>query len=793
MSYERAVALAASAVVVSLLGTLSSAPGATQASAAETATTLFSTPPGLLHGEGGQFDQPWWDAVTASWGGTAASYGPDSVDFLSSPDMDQAREDLVTGNADFAVAEGPLTGPLTSSLADAIGVFSDETGTASQNGLTVAYVPIAMEAVAVPFIVIPPGGCTGAEGTATDPYGCTLLSTMNMSPTTLETAFEGITPSWDTPAIQADNGGTGFSSILSSEIQGPYPANLIDADASNGALTNYFITTDAQSAWDAWAKSYAAPPDTVLYTWPKKAPLSQGNQFQESDMIRDLVPRDPDAPGQANVMSFWAEGWNITAVPWSWTFPAYTLYPNANLPDVSIENAAGGFVEPSLTSMEAAFANATLDPASNLVSFGTSTTDETAYPAQMMTADYLEVPLNGLPADKATTLAGFIQYLLSAKGQSAICSAGYLPVLQSGLNSSLCSLPVASGATAALSSQVLAADNTVVTELQAEAKADATTTSTSSTTTSSTTTSSTTTSSTTTSSTTTSSTTTSSTTTSSTTTSSTTTSSTTTSSTTTSSSTTTTTSPTTTSTTTTSTTPASTTTTTPPTTTASTSTTTTSPTSTTTSSTTTTMPPSTTTTAPPATTATAAAATTTTAPAATSTSAPTTPAPSPTPEATPATATSSTTTSTTPISKPKRALSTPTTASPRLTTTTKAPTPPTTKVRVRTSTRRTTPKTTKPEIRGAKRTRGAEHTRGAKHNRGRKHTRGTEHARRTAGKAVVTSVRPGTTGSDGSPVLAMTGSGALRVAGLGLGLLALGEASRQRLRRRRAPKDRLQA
>ena len=73
--------------------------------ATTTTTSFFSTASGVIEGEGGQYDQPWWDAIRAS---APPSYGPDPVQFLSSPDMDQAREDLVTGTADFAVAEGPL-------------------------------------------------------------------------------------------------------------------------------------------------------------------------------------------------------------------------------------------------------------------------------------------------------------------------------------------------------------------------------------------------------------------------------------------------------------------------------------------------------------------------------------------------------------------------------------------------------------------------------------------------------------------------------------------------------------
>ncbi len=751
MSYERAVALGVAAAVLSLLGAMSTSPGAEDAGAAgtTTSTTLFSTANAVLSGEGGQFDQPWWDAITASsppWDNTG---GGDPVQFDYSTDMDQGREDLVTGQADFAISEGPLTGgaPL-SSLPDVInptvGVFQNEAGTAALNGLTVAYVPIAVEAVAIPFIVVT--SCSTGTTLASNPFNCTLQSTINMSPTTLETAFQSATQSWSTPAIMADNNGQGFNSIISSE--GPFPSNPQQADATNGALINYFLGTDAQPAWTSWAESFGSPGDTTLYTWPKKSPISAGNQFQESDMIYDLVPRDPYSLSEDQTMQVWGDPYNMTVVPWSWTLPKYTLY-TAPLPDISIENAAGAFVAPDLASMEAAFSYASAN-ASNLVTFGANASDKTAYPSQMMTTDYLEVPLNGLSADKATALAGLIQYLLSSKGQSAICSAGYLPLVQTGLDSSQCTLPTVPSTAAALSSQIVAADNTIVTELEAEATAATSTTSTSTTSTSTTSTSTTSTSTTSTSTTTTSTTTTSTTTT----------------------STTTTTAPTTTTTT-----PVTTTTTAPTTTTTTsqgaTTTSLASPTTATTltSPASTTLPPSATTTMPASATTTTASPTSSVAALATTT--------------VPASATT-----TGSLTSTKTTVPTPTLKV--VTSTTK---PPTTKARPSTTRRRRSLSTTK---RHTARTRRSPPTKKAPRHKAKK-----RNLVRDAPRSI--SRPPETTGGSsgdsphGSPALAMTGGGALRLGGLGLGLLALGEASRQALRRRREPdrrqrkKRRLQA
>jgi len=547
MNNLRLLALGLTLAVLSLLVAMSIGPRAPVGQAAPTTTTLFSTANGVVQGYGGQFDEPWWNVVRATTltasatttTPTSSVFGPDQVTFNSSTDMDQGRQDLVTGQADFAVAEEPLTGPINSATADVIGLNANEQGTATQNGLTVAYVPVAMEAIAVPFIVIP--GCSGSPSFA-DLYPCTLVPTVNMSAATLEKAFTLALNSWNAAPIQQDNEGHGFVTEVGASGGGVYPADPALADASNAAISDYFLTTGAQNDWNIYAGSLGVPANTVVYSWPHKAPTTSGNQFYESDMISDLVP-NLGSPFEAAAMSDWAPIYNITAIPWAWTTPTYTGYPVGNLPDISVQNAEGAFVEPSYASMEAAFSYAsTCSPTSStcanpqadcpsspsgpecfnapancpsttscgvLVNFGPSGTDTTAYPAQLMTTDYLVVPLNGLPSDKATTLAGFLQYLLSPVGQNAICSAGYLPIVQTGLNSSDCPLTAPSAAASQLSSQIQSADNTVVTELKAEATPATTTTSSTTTSTSTTTTSTTTTSTTTTSTTTTSTTTTS--------------------------------------------------------------------------------------------------------------------------------------------------------------------------------------------------------------------------------------------------------------------------------------------
>jgi hypothetical protein len=105
---------------------------------------------------------------------------------------------------------------------------------------------------------------------------------------------------------------------------------------------------------------------------------------------------------------------------------------NWDLPTAAIQNAQGSFVAPSATSAGAAEADATLastsDPTTNnIVTFMGNSTDAAAYNSYLMMEEYLVVPTNTLPADKATKLAQFIRFILGTTGQKIIASYGAAP------------------------------------------------------------------------------------------------------------------------------------------------------------------------------------------------------------------------------------------------------------------------------------------------------------------------------------------------------------------------------
>src|SRR5580700_7379854 len=102
MKFRKAPSVLTASAALILVGLMWTAPTPQEVAAdPTTTTTLFSTANGFVEGEGGEYDQPWWDALVAS---SPPSYGADPVQFDTGTNMDVAREDLARGTADFAVA-----------------------------------------------------------------------------------------------------------------------------------------------------------------------------------------------------------------------------------------------------------------------------------------------------------------------------------------------------------------------------------------------------------------------------------------------------------------------------------------------------------------------------------------------------------------------------------------------------------------------------------------------------------------------------------------------------------------
>jgi hypothetical protein len=145
-------------------------------------------------------------------------------------------------------------------------------------------------------------------------------------------------------------------------------------------------------------------------------------------VIEQLIPVDPATTEPEKDPETWGGG-DIGGVPIDWLGPPW------NVPDVSVQNAAGAFVFPTAAALQAAQNDATMDPTTNLVTFDASTTDAAAYPLPVM--EYLIVPTTGLSQAKATALASFIQYVLGPQGQSVIEQFGDVPPTQAMINAGL--------------------------------------------------------------------------------------------------------------------------------------------------------------------------------------------------------------------------------------------------------------------------------------------------------------------------------------------------------------------
>ena len=358
--------------------------------------------PGTLLGEGGSFDLPMIDALQNSSGGEEA-VAPDAPAFFNA-NVDQARDDFASGDADYAVSEFPLT--------------STQAATAAQNGRTFAYVPFAADPLAIAAIV----ECND-DTTLTS---TTLCPNLEVSVPLLAEIFSDAVSSWNDPKFSQASGGRQI--VTTSESANIHPVNQVAPSMANYALQSLFVTDPidggvAKTTWDTFLGFLNVTDDTPNELWPTNGGLSGGDQSVANSLIpvneQTLIP-------QPNPQE-WGQG-QVAAIPMDWTGSPY------NLPTIAIQNEAGAYVPPGVASMTAAVQDATMDPTTNLVTFTASTSDTAAYPIPTMS--YLVVPTSGLSADKATALAQFIRYVLGP-GQAVVQSFGAASPTQAMVNAGL--------------------------------------------------------------------------------------------------------------------------------------------------------------------------------------------------------------------------------------------------------------------------------------------------------------------------------------------------------------------
>jgi ABC-type phosphate transport system substrate-binding protein len=389
------------------------------------ARAVADTDPSTLVGEGGSAFYPVIQALLLGDQSGLAPLFPsysnvtlnDSIaDFVGS-----APGDFAT---DFALSERTLT--------------TTETNLAEANGRTFAYVPFAATPVAIVTLV--PTFAAGENTVTASPSDFCDDMPLTVADLGQIFGFDASNPLqfWGGALDATDPNGNPYSCGPNGGATSE-PAVSVWANA-DPTMENESIMALLDS--DPTAKSYfdaglekafnATPPyglttsDTPSESWPYAQ-----NQIIGGDepLIGKLLNIDTHTNAPDTAAAEWQLG---SVIPMSSVWTGAPLGVNWDLPTAAIQNAQGGFVAPSAASAGAAEGDATLastsDPTTNnVVTFTANPNDAAAYNNYLMMEEYLVVPTNTLPADKATKLAQFIRFILGTTGQKIITSYGAAP------------------------------------------------------------------------------------------------------------------------------------------------------------------------------------------------------------------------------------------------------------------------------------------------------------------------------------------------------------------------------
>ena len=238
----------------------------------------------------------------------------------------------------------------------------------------------------------------------------------DLPPTALPPAGGGGIGLWNDSDLTAVTPGLGGVSNGSNNIT---PLENVEPAVSNYALESLFVNNPvAKPIWDAYLKFYeGVTDDAPTDLWPHTGGTNGG----DATLAQSLIPVNEQAnpPAPLPNPDTWGQG-DVAPLPLDWTGAP------RNIPTIAIQNAAGAFVQPSVTSMSAALQDAIMDPKTNLVTFNANAEDAAAYPIPVMS--YLVVPTSGLDPAKATALSAFIKFVLGPAGQADVASMSAAPV-----------------------------------------------------------------------------------------------------------------------------------------------------------------------------------------------------------------------------------------------------------------------------------------------------------------------------------------------------------------------------
>jgi len=371
------------------------------------------TDPTTLSGQGGSFFQPVVSKLVKDDG---PNLSPLFGAYLQT-DMNAGIAAFVGTSAgqfaaDYAVTERPLT--------------AAESKQAADDGRSYAYVPIASTPVAITTLVPTAAWGQGGSTTITSSDFCQHMP-LNLTQVAQIFGFDASQPltHWNDSRIDCPGPG-GATTANANPIIGW--ANL-DPSMANYALMSLLDSTPAsQALFQAGLNrgsslTQSTSPDT---NWPyANITVPGGDQPLLGKMLG--INAQTNVPG--TFAAFWALG---GTAPISSVWTGSPLGVPWNIATAAIQNAQGSYVAPSTAAATSAVSDATLtatsDPTTNnLVTFNVNPTNAAAYNNYLMVEDYLLVPLNGLPANKANALAQFVRFAFGPTGQKDIQTFGAAP------------------------------------------------------------------------------------------------------------------------------------------------------------------------------------------------------------------------------------------------------------------------------------------------------------------------------------------------------------------------------
>jgi ABC-type phosphate transport system substrate-binding protein len=379
------------------------------------------TDPTTLVGEGGSFLTPVTDVLLKADSGLAP-LNPTYED----ANLDNAVGDFAgtapgTFSADFVVSERPLT--------------STEAATAEANGRAFAYVPFAATPVAVATLAV----CNpnGLLGNSTTPLckdipltvpDVALLFTSNLT-------SPAVTPNQGLPTNLTGWGDPRLTQANDQAIpqDGVYQAQTLEPSAENTALLALLDSDPTakellDNALNNPGSNALTQSDTPSETWP----FHGVHAYVGGDA--GLIGKELNIDAETNAPSVLGEWGGLGAgTGVDDVFPLSSVWAGApegtpwNIPMAAVQNAAGTFVPPSTAAAASSESDATLDPATNLVTFAANAKNTTAYNSYLMVESYLVVPTTGLTAAKAQKLAQYIRFVVGPVAQSDETTLGSAP------------------------------------------------------------------------------------------------------------------------------------------------------------------------------------------------------------------------------------------------------------------------------------------------------------------------------------------------------------------------------